>query len=53
MAARQRIFVKKVTSMREDPCSNTLSWKLGRNASAITLTQTNPIPKIKKKNPNH
>lgn len=44
MAIKQRIFVKYVTSTLEDPCSKTLSWKLGRKASATTLIQTKPIP---------
>lgn len=44
IAARHNIFVKYVTSILEDPCSNTLSWKFGKKASATTLMQTSPIP---------
>lgn len=46
IAMRHNIFVKYVTSILEDPCSNTLSWKLGKKASATTLMQTSPMPRM-------
>ena len=41
---KQPAFVKKVTSAREEPCSNTLSCTFGRKASATTLIDTSVIP---------